>query len=69
MPTLSHLSDSSLQSSPITAFRSSKVKGTGSARIDWIFGSEGVEFSAYAAMRGGLLDKATDHPLVLARVG
>jgi endonuclease/exonuclease/phosphatase family metal-dependent hydrolase len=38
-------------------------------RIDWIFGSEGVEFSGYAALRGGRLDRTTDHPLVLARVG
>jgi murein DD-endopeptidase MepM/ murein hydrolase activator NlpD len=37
--------------------------------IDWIFGSGGVEFSGYAALRDGLLDKTTDHPLVLARVG
>jgi murein DD-endopeptidase MepM/ murein hydrolase activator NlpD len=37
------------------------------ARIDWIFGSDGVTFSDYTVLRGGTLSRATDHPLVLAR--
>ncbi len=38
------------------------------AGIDWIWGSEGITFAGYVKQDGGLVDQATDHPLVLARV-
>ena len=38
------------------------------AGIDWIWGTQGVGFTGYLKLDGGLVDQATDHPLVLARV-
>jgi endonuclease/exonuclease/phosphatase family metal-dependent hydrolase len=38
------------------------------AGIDWIFGTPEVTFTGYEKQDGGLVDAATDHPLVLARV-
>jgi endonuclease/exonuclease/phosphatase family metal-dependent hydrolase len=37
--------------------------------IDWVFGSTGVEFTGYARITGGKVAVASDHPLVVARVG
>lgn len=37
------------------------------ARIDWIFAAKGTRFTAYTVDRGPLVQKTTDHPLVLAR--
>jgi endonuclease/exonuclease/phosphatase family metal-dependent hydrolase len=37
------------------------------AGIDWVWGTPGVTFSGYLKVDGGLVDWATDHPLVLAR--
>lgn len=39
--------------------------------IDWIFGSPDVSFSGYVRQRQGLVNRATDHPLIVAtaRVG
>ena len=37
------------------------------AGIDWIFGTPGVAFTGYQTLDGGLVDQASDHPLVLAR--
>jgi endonuclease/exonuclease/phosphatase family metal-dependent hydrolase len=37
------------------------------AGIDWIFGSPGITFTGYEKQDGGLVDEASDHPLVLAR--
>jgi Endonuclease/Exonuclease/phosphatase family len=36
-------------------------------QIDWIFGSQGVQFTGYKEVDGGLVDKTSDHPLILAR--
>ena len=38
------------------------------AGIDWIWGTPGIAFSGYLKVDGGLVDMATDHPLILARV-
>ena len=35
-------------------------------RIDWILGSAGVDFSGYEARDGGLIDRTSDHPFVVA---
>lgn len=32
--------------------------------VDWVFGSERVDFTGYAAVEGGLVGRASDHPLV-----
>ena len=37
------------------------------AGIDWIFGSPDVRFVGYQKLDGGIVDQATDHPMVLAR--
>ncbi len=37
-------------------------------RIDWIFGSTGTEFTDYRADESPLVQRTTDHPLVVARV-
>ncbi|CAI9407995.1 endonuclease/exonuclease/phosphatase family protein [Nocardioides sp. T2.26MG-1] len=34
--------------------------------IDWIFGSSVIEFSHYLSTRAGLVQRATDHPFVVA---
>lgn len=34
--------------------------------VDWVFGSDRVDFSGYAAIDGGVLARASDHPLVRA---
>ncbi len=39
------------------------------AGIDWIFGTRDVTFSDHTMLRGGLVARTTDHPLVLAKVG
>ena len=36
--------------------------------IDWIFGSQGVEFTGYVEDHGPLVRRATDHPVVTASV-
>jgi hypothetical protein len=36
--------------------------------VDWIFGSQGVEFSGYTEDRSHLVDITTDHPVVTAQV-
>jgi endonuclease/exonuclease/phosphatase family metal-dependent hydrolase len=36
--------------------------------VDWIFGSQGVEFSGYTEDRSHLVDITTDHPVVTAEV-
>jgi hypothetical protein len=35
--------------------------------VDWIFGSQGVSFTDYTEDRSELVDRTTDHPLVVAR--
>ena len=35
--------------------------------VDWVFGSAGVRFSGYTEDRGPLVDRTTDHPVVVAR--
>jgi endonuclease/exonuclease/phosphatase family metal-dependent hydrolase len=37
-------------------------------QVDWIFGSQGVQFSDYAEDDSHLVDRTTDHPVVTARV-
>jgi len=37
-------------------------------RIDWIFGSQGAQFSDYFVDESALVQRISDHPLVLARV-
>jgi endonuclease/exonuclease/phosphatase family metal-dependent hydrolase len=34
--------------------------------IDWIFGTDDFTFSGYRKLRGGLLARATDHPMIVA---
>ena len=36
--------------------------------VDWIFGSETISFTSYAAIEGGVIGRASDHPLVVADV-
>lgn len=36
--------------------------------VDWIFGSQGVEFLSYDEDRSHLVDITTDHPVITARV-
>ena len=36
--------------------------------VDWIFGSQGVDFTGYFEDRSHLVDVTTDHPVVSARV-
>ncbi len=38
------------------------------AGIDWVWGTPDLGFTGYVKQDGGLVDLATDHPLVLARV-
>lgn len=38
------------------------------AGIDWIFGTKGIRFTGHQRVHGGLVERTTDHPLVLARV-
>lgn len=33
--------------------------------VDWVFGSDRVSFAGYAALEGGLVGRASDHPLVV----
>jgi endonuclease/exonuclease/phosphatase family metal-dependent hydrolase len=33
--------------------------------IDWVFGTENIEFSNYQRLRGGLISRATDHPVIV----
>lgn len=35
--------------------------------VDWVFGSDRVGFAGYAAIEGGLVGRASDHPLVVAQ--
>jgi hypothetical protein len=39
--------------------------------IDWIFGTKGVTFTDYVRDRGALVQKTTDHPMIVskARIG
>lgn len=37
-------------------------------RIDWIFGSNGVKFSRYAAVESRRVQRASDHPLIVVHV-
>jgi endonuclease/exonuclease/phosphatase family metal-dependent hydrolase len=57
-----------------TALKAANGGSTGSScappdkmEVDWVFGSDRVTFSGYAALEGGLVGRASDHPLVLAR--
>ncbi len=36
--------------------------------VDWIFGTHKIRFRGHLALRGGLVQRATDHPLVIARL-
>ena len=38
------------------------------AGIDWIFGSPDLSFTGYLKLDGGLVDEASDHPLIVSRV-
>lgn len=35
--------------------------------VDWIFGSKGVSFAQYAVVRSKLVQRTSDHPLIVAR--
>jgi endonuclease/exonuclease/phosphatase family metal-dependent hydrolase len=37
-------------------------------RIDWVFGSNDLKFSGYRVNRGALVQKITDHPMIVADV-
>jgi len=37
------------------------------AGIDWIFGTPRLQFSGYQKLTGGLVEMASDHPLILTR--
>lgn len=37
-------------------------------RIDWLFGSNGVDFSRYRAVESKRVNRASDHPLIVVRV-
>ena len=37
-------------------------------RIDWVFGSNFVQFSGYGVHRGDLIQKTSDHPMIVADV-
>ena len=34
--------------------------------IDWIFGTKDISFSGYRRLRGGIISRATDHPMIVA---
>ncbi|NUR06695.1 MAG: hypothetical protein HOQ45_06770 [Nocardioidaceae bacterium] len=36
--------------------------------VDWIFGSQGVDFTGYTEDRSPLVRRTTDHPVIVARV-
>jgi endonuclease/exonuclease/phosphatase family metal-dependent hydrolase len=36
--------------------------------VDWIFGSDRIRFTSYAAIESGVVARASDHPLVVADV-
>lgn len=36
--------------------------------VDWIFGTKKIRFRGHMALRGGIVGRTTDHPLILARV-
>ncbi len=36
--------------------------------VDWIFGSAGVTFTNYRADRSGLVNRTTDHPMIVSQV-
>jgi endonuclease/exonuclease/phosphatase family metal-dependent hydrolase len=59
-------------STPMIAARGgSHVGGCQAGRpraVDWIFGSQGVDFTGYFEDRSHLVDITTDHPVVSARV-
>ena len=38
------------------------------AQVDWIFGSQGVQFSGYVEDDSELVDRTSDHPLISTRV-
>lgn len=35
-------------------------------RVDWVFGTKDVTFSNYLDLDGGLVDRVTDHPMIIA---
>jgi endonuclease/exonuclease/phosphatase family metal-dependent hydrolase len=45
------------------------VTPTGFRGIDWITATRGVAFSSHEVVRSRLVEKSTDHPLVVARAG
>jgi endonuclease/exonuclease/phosphatase family metal-dependent hydrolase len=45
-----------------------RCRPSGSGGIDWIFGSQGVDFSGYDVDRSHLVRITTDHPVVTAHV-
>ena len=58
-----------------TALKAANGGSTGAAcsppdrmPVDWIFGSDRIRFSAYAAFDSGVIARASDHPLVVADV-
>jgi len=63
---------------PITANTTLKAANGGSTGgacsppdrmpVDWIFGSDRITFSGYAAIDSGVIARASDHPLVVADV-
>ena len=50
------------------SFGTSTCKPPAERRIDWVFGSNYVQFSDYGAHRGALIKKTSDHPMVVADV-
>jgi hypothetical protein len=57
---------------PMVAARGGSNNGAcragGPRVVDWIFGSQGVQFSGYTEDRSRLVDVTTDHPVVTTRV-
>jgi endonuclease/exonuclease/phosphatase family metal-dependent hydrolase len=58
-----------------TALKAANGGSTGSAcsppdrmLVDWVFGSDHVDFTAYSVLDGRTVDRASDHPMVAADV-
>lgn len=58
-----------------TALKAANGGSTGGAcappprmQVDWIFGSDFIDFSGYRVIDGALVDRASDHPLIAAEV-
>ena len=50
------------------SFGTTSCRPPADLRIDWVYGSNFVQFSGYQVHRGALIEKTSDHPMVVADV-